>query len=59
MANVLDFFIKLKTMNKPGTGAPTRQIPDALLAEYLGPVMHAKLHQAYRARRKKGGSLEL
>ena len=59
MANVLDFFIRLKTVNKPGSSAPARQVKDALLAEYLGPVMAAKLHQADRARRKKGGSLGL
>ena len=56
MANRLDFFVKLKMVNKVGTGLPARNLREMLLAEYLGPEMHAKLNQAHRARRKKGGS---
>jgi|GEM_PF-2255872 len=59
MAHRLDFFIKLKMMGKLGSGLPARNLRETLLAEYLGPAMHAKLSQAHRARRKRGGSLEL
>lgn len=56
MGNRLDFFIKLKMMNKAGTALPARNVRETLLAESLGPAMHAKLNQAHRARRKRGGS---
>lgn len=59
MTNALNFYMRLKSVNKAGTGLPAKQLRGALLAEYLGPAMHAKLHQAHRARRRRGGSLEL
>ena len=57
MTNVLDFFIRLKTVRKGGAGLPPRGMRDALLAEHMGPLMHAKLHLVHRARRKRGGWL--
>lgn len=52
--SVLDFFIRLKTVKKGGAGLPPRQMRDNLLAEYLGPAMHAKLYQVHRARKRRG-----
>jgi len=54
MANVLDFFFRLKTVNKGGAGLPPRKMKDTLLTEHMGPEMHAKLNQVNRARRKRG-----
>ena len=54
MTNVLDFLIRLKTVRREGTGLPPRSMRDGLMAEYLGPAMHAKLNQAHRARKKRG-----
>jgi hypothetical protein len=54
MANVLDFLIRLKTVRKGGAGLSPRRMRDALLAEHMGPVMHAKLNQVHRARRRRG-----
>ena len=48
--NLLDFFIRLKTM-KGGAGLPPRRMRNTLLSEYLGPEMHAKLNQVHRAKR--------
>ena len=55
MTNVLDFFIRLKMARKGGAGLPPRGMRDAILAEHMGPAMHAKLHLVYRARQKRGG----
>lgn len=57
MSNVLDFFIRLKMVRKGGMGLPPRGMREALLAEHMGPAMHAKLHLVHRARRKRGGWL--
>lgn len=54
MTNVLDFFIRLKTVRRGGGGLPPRGMREALLTEHLGSAMHAKLHLVYRARRKRG-----
>lgn len=54
MANALDFFIRLKTMNKSGSGLTPRKMRDDLLSEHMGVAMHAKLNQVNRARRKRG-----
>ena len=54
MTNIFDFLIRLKTVKKGGSGLSPRPMRDALLAEYMGRAMHAKLNQAYRARRKRG-----
>ena len=54
MTNVLDFLVRLKMVGKGGAGLPTRQVRDALLAEHMGPAMHAKLNQVHRAKRKRG-----
>ena len=55
MSSMLDFLFRLKGMRKGGAGLPPRRMRDELLAEYLGTEMHAKLHQAYRARKRRGG----
>ena len=57
MTNVLDFFIRLKTIKRGGAGLPPRGMRDAILAEHMGPAMHAKLYLVHRARRKRGGLL--
>lgn len=54
MANVLDFFLRLKTLNKGGAGLTPRKMRDTLLAEHMGQEMHAKLNQVHRTRRKRG-----
>jgi hypothetical protein len=51
--NLLDFLIRLKSVKKGGAGLPSREMRDSLMAEHLGPVMHAKLRQASRARKKR------
>lgn len=58
MSNVLDFFLKLKSVGKAGIGLLPQGMNEALLTEYLGPLMHKKLHQVHRARKKRGGSYE-
>ena len=57
MTNILDFFMRLKTVSKGGAGLPPRRMRDALLAEHLGPEMHAKLNQVHKSRKKRGGWL--
>lgn len=55
MTNVFSFWYRLKAVRKEGQGLPPRQMRDQLLAEYMGPDMHAKLHLVHRAKRKRGG----
>ena len=57
MANMLDFFLKLKTINKWGTGLNPSKMRDSLLSEHRGPEMHAKLNQVHRSKRKRGNLL--
>ena len=54
MTNMLDFFIRLKTIKKGGAGLPSRGMREALLTEHMGSAMHAKLNLVYRARRRRG-----
>ncbi|MBI4115794.1 MAG: hypothetical protein HY447_04365 [Candidatus Omnitrophica bacterium] len=57
MSNVLDFLIRLKTVKKGGAGLPPRRMRESLLAEHMGPAMHAKLNLVYRERKRRGGWL--
>lgn len=57
MSRALSFWMRLKTIRKGGAGLPPRRMRDALFTEYLGPNMHSKLNQAYRARKKRAVSL--
>lgn len=57
MSHALSFWMRLKTIRKGGDGLPPRRMRDALFTEYLGPNMHSKLNQAYRARKKRAVSL--
>ena len=57
MTHVLGFLNRLKSIKKGGAGLPPRRMRDSLLAEHLGPAMHAKLNLVYRARKKPSGGL--
>lgn len=52
MTHVIGFLNRLKNIRKGEAGLPPRQMRDSLLAEYMGPAMHAKLNQVHRARKK-------
>ncbi len=57
MTHVLGFLNRLKSIRKGGAGLPPRRLRESLLAEHMGPAMHAKLNQVYRARKKPGNWL--
>lgn len=57
MTHVLGFLNRLKSIKKGGAGLPPRRMRDSLLAEHMGPAMHAKLNLVYRARKKPSGWL--
>ena len=52
MTHVMGFLNRLKSIRKGEAGLPPRRMRDSLLAEYMGPTMHAKLNQLQRARKR-------